>query len=132
MITAKVVGAQLVANGFLTAEVKASKAGRQVVRRNAQLLQTRIQAKASGRPGPNAPTGDYRRSWGIAWFEQHGGIVAQVGTNAPQGLRLEYGFVGTDVLGRHYDQPPFPHVGPACDEIEPRFVAEMEALVQTL
>jgi hypothetical protein len=28
-----------------------------------QLLLTRIQANASGRPGPRAVTGNYRRSW---------------------------------------------------------------------
>jgi hypothetical protein len=33
------------------------------VQHYAMLLETRIKAKASGRPGPNAPTGDYRRSW---------------------------------------------------------------------
>src|SRR5688500_16885395 len=93
------------------------------VRHHAQLMVTRVQANASGRPGPNAPTGDYRRSW--SW-EPAGGIhagrdaqgrftsgglpgdfaVAYVGTNKPQGRRLEFGFVGVDSLGRHYNQPP--------------------------
>ncbi|WP_406210319.1 hypothetical protein OH807_40445 [Kitasatospora sp. NBC_01560] len=34
-----------------------------VVTRHAMLLETAIKAAASGRPGPNAPTGGYRRSW---------------------------------------------------------------------
>jgi hypothetical protein len=29
--------------------------------------------------------------------------------------RLELGFIGTDSLGRHYHQPPFPYMRPARD-----------------
>ncbi|MFF4507569.1 hypothetical protein [Streptomyces sp. NPDC001401] len=28
---------------------------------------------------------------------------------------MEFGFVGVDSLGRHYDQPPHPHLGPAVE-----------------
>ena len=95
-----------------------------------QLLRTRVMAKASGRPGPNIVTGDYRRSISL----QVGGTVTQpwvaVGTNAPQGRRLEFGFVGTDSLGRVYDQPPYPHFGPAVDEIVPGLMKDMERLVK--
>lgn len=89
------------------------------VRHYGQLLRTRIMANASGRPGPNAPTGTYRRSWtlevtqvGPATFQ------AEVGTNQPQGRRLEFGFHGADSLGRVYNQPPYPHVQPALDWLE--------------
>jgi hypothetical protein len=98
------------------------------VRHFAQLLKTRIQANASGRPGPNAPTGDYRRSWTV---EVKGGadiVEAEVGTNKPQGRRLEYGFHGADSLGRVYNQPPFPHVGPAVDWLEGQVEKEFEEL----
>jgi hypothetical protein len=44
-----------------------------------------------------------------------------VGTNKPQGRRLEFGFVGEDSLGRSYDQAPLPHFGPALDDEAPRF-----------
>jgi hypothetical protein len=101
-------------------------------RHHAQLLLTRIQANASGRPGPNAPTGDYRRSWTLVFSPAGsvaGGPVALVGTNKPQGRRLEFGFVGADALGRYYNQPPYPHVRPAVDEVEPRFVADVERIV---
>lgn len=95
------------------------------------LLNTRIKAKASGRPGPNAPTGDYRRSW-THQFSERGGVATSVnGTNAPQGRRLEFGFTGADSLGRVYDQPPYPHVGPARDEIEPELVAAINARLRT-
>lgn len=80
-----------------------------------QLLESRIKANASGRPGPNVITGAYRRSWshrGVA-----GELRVDVYTNAPQGRRLEQGFVGRDSLGRIYNQPAFPHVEPALLEV---------------
>lgn len=89
------------------------------------LLETKIKGKASGRPGPNAPTGDYRRSWTTEFGTFHGDRAVIVGTNKPQGRRLENGFVGTDSLGRHYNQPPYPHVRPAMLEIEGPFAASL-------
>ncbi|MEV0446303.1 hypothetical protein AB0I46_46175, partial [Streptomyces spectabilis] len=56
-------------------------------------------------------------------------IVAEVGTNAPQGRRLEFGFVGVDSLGRHYNQPPFPHLGPAVATFGPLLVQELRSAV---
>ncbi|MGW3246578.1 HK97 gp10 family phage protein [Streptomyces sp. NPDC001070] len=96
-----------------------------VVQHYAMLLETRIKANASGRPGPNAPTGDYRRSW---THEMHVGgdaVTAVVGTNKPQAARLEYGYVGPDSLGRVFNQPPYAHVGPAVESIGPQFVAAL-------
>lgn len=92
-----------------------------VVDQASALLLTRVKANASGRPGPNAPTGDYRRSW--TRRKVTGGF--SVGTNRPQARRLEYGFVGTDSIGRTYNQPPYPHLGPAVDVIEPLFNRRM-------
>lgn len=84
-----------------------------------------IRRNASGRPGPNAPTGDYRRSFGIT-FHLDGSV--SVGTNAVQGRRLEHGFFGTDSLGRKVRQRPYPHVGPAMRQIRvPYQVAVMKA-----
>lgn len=104
-----------------------------VVRQHGLLLEARIKANASGRPGPNAPTGDYRGSWST---EFSGGAVggsvstrATVGTNKPQARRLEYGFVGADVLGRVYNQAPRPHVQPAVDAVGPQFASAMERAV---
>lgn len=89
-----------------------------------------VQQNASGRPGPNAPTGDYRGSWSPPEPVAAGlGVFAlSVGTDRPQAMRLEYGFVGADSLGRVYDQQPYPHMGPAVDVIEPIFHAAMEAV----
>lgn len=132
MITARVVGGDLVAAGFAAAAAATPSRVGEIVRRHGLLLETRIKAKASGRPGPNAPTGDYRRSWTTRFTQGPGQAVSVTGTNAPQGRRLEYGFVGVDSLGRHYNQPPYPHVGPAAQEIEPAFVAEIQTMLKAL
>lgn len=92
---------------------------------SAGLLLTKVKAKASGRPGPNAPTGDYRRSW--TKRKVKGGY--SVGTNRPQARRLEYGFYGRDSLGRFYQQQPYPHLEPAVEETNPYFLARMSAVV---
>jgi hypothetical protein len=102
---------------------------RGIVAHHSMLLLTQIQSHASGRPGPNAPTGDYRRSWTIEW---RGMASASVGTNKPQGRRLENGFVGADSLGRVYNQPPFPHVEPSVSIVEPMFVSALGAYAATL
>ncbi|MGW1798638.1 HK97 gp10 family phage protein [Streptomyces sp. NPDC001984] len=93
-----------------------------VVRHYTMLLETQIKANASGRPGPNVITGDYRRSWTHEVHVAGDVVIGVVGTNKPQARRLEYGFVGPDSLGRIYDQPPFPHVGPAVETVRPLFV----------
>jgi len=103
-----------------------------LVRHHGQLLRTRTMAKASGRPGPNVVTGDYRRSWQLEFKGSGASSKSTVGTNAPQGRRLEQGFYGMDSLGRVYSQPPFPHAGPAFDETVPGFIADMEKLARSI
>jgi hypothetical protein len=76
---------------------------------------------ASGRPGPNIITGHYRQSF-VLEFRDGG---AYVSNSDPQAHRLEYGFVGLDSLGREYNQPPFPHFGPAILEVRPLFIADI-------
>lgn len=78
-------------------------------------LQRQVQLNASGRPGPNAPTGNYRRSINRRTVKLTRSSYGEVGTNMPQGQRLEFGFVGEDSLGRSYNQPAYPHFGPALD-----------------
>ncbi|MFB7742492.1 HK97 gp10 family phage protein [Streptomyces sp. NPDC056132] len=101
-----------------------------VVRHYTMLLETRIKAHASGRPGPNAPTGDYRRSWTHTVQTSGETVIGTVGTNKPQARRLEFGFVGADSLGRIYNQRPYPHVGPSVAEIQPRFLAGMREIAE--
>lgn len=92
----------------------------------------RIRGNASGRPGPNVISGDYRSSW--LPRPKHArrlpyGAMCTLATDAPQGRRLEWGFTGTDSLGRSYNQPPFPHVEPAIDFIGTTLMASMRLAV---
>lgn len=91
-----------------------------------------VRGRASGRPGPRVVTGDYRRSIVGDWAVVGGQVHGQVGTNAAQGPRLENGFVGPDVLGRVFNQPPFPHFGPSEPEIQAASVEEIGAEIQRL
>jgi hypothetical protein len=90
---------------------------REAVHTAGELGKAMIQSHASGRPGPNVITGAYRASWTADTVPLPAGAVCTIGTNAPQGRRLEFGFSGPDSLGRVYNQPPFPHVGPAIPYI---------------
>jgi hypothetical protein len=98
-----------------------------VTRIYGQLLLANVKRRASlprtGPPGPRIQTGNYVRSMGLRLGAPGGHPTAVAGTNAPQGRRLELGFQDTDSLGRTYDQPPYPHWGPALDEIAPLFAA---------
>lgn len=77
-----------------------------------RLLELVIQ-KASGRPGPNVVTGAYIGRFMI--------VDNRVVNPSPQTRRLEYGFSGTDSLGRNYHQPPFPHFRPALEEMRQEY-----------
>ncbi len=100
------------------------------VKHTATLGQARIRGNASGRPGPNVITGDYRSSWQATPPRRLPyGAMCTLGTDEPQGRRLEFGFVGIDSLGRHYNQPPFPHVQPALPFIEDTLRASMRGAV---
>jgi hypothetical protein len=102
-----------------------------VVEKSTSDLVALTQRNASGRPGPNAPTGDYRGSWSVEDVDAGPVAVAKsAGTDRPQALRLEYGYVGTDSLGRTYNQPPYAHHGPAVDVVEPVFHAALELAVR--
>lgn len=93
------------------------------------LGQARIRGNASGRPGPNVITGAYRNSWQANTRRIPYGAICTLGTDAPQGRRLEWGFVGADSIGRVYNQPPFPHVQPALPFIEATLMAQMRIAI---
>jgi hypothetical protein len=97
------------------------------------LGQARIRGNASGRPGPNVITGAYRNSWQTQTRRIPHGAICTLGTDLPYGRRLEFGFVGTDSIGRTYNQPPFPHVQPALGFIENTLMSQMRlALTEIL
>lgn len=103
-----------------------------VTRMYGMLLQANVRRRASlprtGPPGPRIQTGNYVRSISLQLGMSLAGPTATVGSNAPQARRLELGFKDTDSLGRVYDQEPYPHYGPALDEIAPLFVAAIAKL----
>ena len=97
------------------------------VQQQARLGRALIRERASGRPGPNVITGQYLASWRIESFPVPDGGGAEIGTNAPQARRLEYGFFDmTDSIGRHFFQVPRPHVDPAVDELSHEFKRSFE------
>jgi len=77
------------------------------------------------------PHGTYRRSIHVEKIiEEDGKFYAIVGTNLPQGPRLEWGFYDmTDSLGRHYYQLPLPHFRPPLDTEMSRYVAIMQGAI---
>jgi hypothetical protein len=92
------------------------------VQQQGRLLRALIMERASGRPGPNVITGDYRGSWKPEPFGVPDGGGVEVGTTQPQGKRLEFGFYDmTDSLGRHFFQVPRPHVEPSVNELSDGF-----------
>lgn len=72
------------------------------VQHTAEMGRGMIRANATGRPGPNVITGRYRSSWETTTRRLPYGAECTIGTNAPQGRRLEFGFYGPDSIGRHY------------------------------
>lgn len=59
--------------------------------------------------------GTYRASWSMRTTDD-GAVVA---TSAPQAARLEFGYHGTDTLGRSYMVDAQPHVRPAVAAAKP-------------
>lgn len=98
-----------------------------------RILLAMIKKNVSGRPGPNTVTGDYRRSWSAIAVPNPLGGASLVGTSAPQGHRLEYGFMNKrDSLGRLFKQPAYPHLRPALLKHQPMFVIAVDRAMQAI
>lgn len=80
-------------------------------------------------PGPNVATADYIRSWATRVDISPLRVQGEAFTNAPQGRRLEYGFVGIDALGRTVHAPPYPHAIPALNIIRPQYLAALSTAI---
>lgn len=130
-MSAHVIGAGKAARDFAVASATIDAKMRAVVRQYGQLLTTFTKAAASGRPGPRRVTGDYLRTITTVMSGNASYSQSTTGTNAPQARRLELGFVGVDSLGRHYNQPPYPHFLPALERVEQPFVNAMALVVRT-
>lgn len=127
-ITMSVLGAESVLAKVRRARALAARDPERITREYGERLKNQVQENASGRPGPNVVTGMYRGS--IRIMEQ-GRYSATVGTDAVQSRRLEFGFVGTDAIGRHYNQGPFPHFRPAADQVGPQYFQAMRAAARS-
>jgi hypothetical protein len=131
-VSISVKGAQKLSNNFRADALRADQQALAITRMYGSLLATSVKAHASGRPGPRTVTGDYRRSITSDVRREGGTAIATVGTTRPQGRRLELGFVGVDALGRHYNQPPFPHFRPALSKIEDAYTLALGGIVRRL
>lgn len=103
---------------LLSSTADGAKRLHQATEQAAQAGLARVKANASGRPGPRRITGDYTRSMNVNITHPAGNVSAEIGTNAAQALRLEFGFHGTDRIGRHYNQRPLPHWRPMWEWVE--------------
>lgn len=119
-----------VAEHFRAVDERIQNSVSRAVYRTGALMQTKVRGNASGRPGPNVQTGDYRRGITVLNGTDRGIPVSRVFSNSPQAARLEYGFIGTDSLGRKYNQPPLPHWAPAKRDVEDFFYQEIVEAVK--
>lgn len=132
-MTITVTGANELAAEFRAAAAELPAALGEALEGYGDTLAEAVRAHASGRPGPEIQTGEYVGSIGVAISGGGPSRSVEVGTDEPQGRRLEYGFYGqTDALGRTFYQPPYPHFGPAVDETEGALDAALAAVVGLL
>lgn len=83
----------------------------------------------------NAPykTGNYKRSWHIGEAKATStSAYNTTGTDVAYGPRLEFGFEGTDALGRSYHQSAQPHVRPAFDAKRQAAIDEVAAALRDI
>ena len=92
----------------------------QVAQEFGPFLEEAVKAKAP------VDTGGYRSRI----TAQVRGMTVTVSSPDEFANRLEYGFIGTDSLGRHYAQPPQPHFRPAGAEISPQYVERVKAVIR--
>lgn len=128
----RVVGADLAAAQLLARVAAVDTVVREVVRSQGEQMQQAIKAAASGRPGPNVISGEFRGGIALDVDGGPGHASATVSSDAPQAYRLEFGFHGADSLGRHYNQPPYPSFGPGFDATAPGFPVAVAAAVRAV
>lgn len=88
-----------------------------------RLLQL-VRQNASGAPGPNVITGQYRASISLDFEGSGEETSATVYSDMEFGAELEY--------AGHMNHEAHPHFRPAFEEIEPEFVTHIERIVKQL
>lgn len=81
------------------------------------------------KPGepPAVDTGRLRSSITHEVRVEGDGVIGLVGTNVEYARRLEFGFVGTDKLGRNINQPARPFLRPAVFNNKAEIIRQLEA-----
>ncbi len=132
MFTFAIIGSNLVLNAILRIPVKVATSSRIGMQRAVVGGAGIVRSNASGRPGPRVITGDYRRSITGQIIASSGTLITgQIGTNAVQGPRLEFGFFGPDSIGRVYNQPAYAHFTPSVPRIATLSVDTISNALQT-
>ncbi len=118
------------ADAMVKVAASADVAGEQIVTKGARIVTTAAKEHASGRPGPEVRSGRLRASIGLVEVTNLGAGRWQSET-APQDVpyerRIELGFHGADSLGRVYNQPAYPYMAPALEEVLPALGALYDA-----
>ena len=100
-------------------------ASKRAIARAAAEVEKDAKVNASGAPGPEVVTGTARR--GVSHNPVHRvglfGWQTEVGPTVIYSRRLDLGFVGTDSLGRIYNQQPRPFFTPAWQKNIRRAIA---------
>lgn len=96
------------------------------VRSVGQDAYMRVKDAASHAPGPQVITGEYVDSIQYEYVSDGASGIVRIWSDSDYSDRLEYGFSGTDSMGRAAFSAPFPHFRPAFEAIEPEFEAAME------
>lgn len=99
------------------------------VRRHASQPRTAQRPRGPVPEGPRALTGGYRRSINRRTFRTATTSTTAVGTNDVRGAALE---LGNDRAFGNRRSLPYPHYGPALDEVGPDFEAAMAAVPGTV
>lgn len=107
-------GAKAGARAYAITRTYGMKAQTAIKRR---MSQPRSYPRGPNTGGPRLITGDLVRSVAMQMSAPEGNPRSEIGTNKPQGRRLELGFVGVDSAGRHYNQPPYPAWEPGLNEV---------------
>lgn len=97
---------------------RARSASNAAVHEMGDLMAAFMQAHAQGRPGPEVRSGNLRGNILIDHNigDEDGWGALTVYDDVIYSRRIEYGFYGTDALGRVVSQPPYPFWGPGFND----------------
>jgi hypothetical protein len=125
--------ADKVATEFVTRKSLATGAFNSVVMKNGQELMDLVKLGASGwRGGPEVITGRYRDSIRSEMLANTSFTEVEVGTDEPYGYLLELGGIVPDQRGGENTVAPHPHWENAIDYLEPDFLSDLNATLDTL